>query len=71
MPAPTYPTERAAATAAAPISARSTSSTAGEGDSSTIFWWRRWIEHSRSNSDTQLPCWSANIWISICLPRST
>ena len=26
--------------------------TAGDGDSSSTFWWRRWIEHSRSPSDT-------------------
>ena len=34
--------------AASPIAARSSGSRAGEGLSSRIFWWRRWIEHSRS-----------------------
>ena len=28
------------------------------------FWWRRWMEHSRSNRCTVLPCWSARTWIS-------
>ena len=32
--------------------ARSSSSSAGEGDSSSTFWWRRWTEHSRSPSAT-------------------
>ena len=33
---------------AAPSAARSSASTAGEGASSRIFWWRRWSEQSRS-----------------------
>ena len=40
---------RAQALRAAPAS------TAGEGDSSTSFWLRRWIEHSRSPRWTTLP----------------
>jgi hypothetical protein len=44
---------------------------AGDGVSSTIFWWRRWIEHSRSNRWTQPPCVSAKTWISTWRGRST
>ena len=32
--------------------ARSSASSAGDGDSSSTFWWRRWIEQSRSPSAT-------------------
>ena len=39
-------------------------STAGDGASSTSFWCRRWIEHSRSNSWTMRPCVSARSWTS-------
>ena len=39
--------------------------TNGDGLSSTIFWWRRWIEHSRSNRWTASPWWSASTWISM------
>jgi len=38
---------------------------AGEGDSSRIFWCRRWIEHSRSPRWTRLPWPSPRIWISM------
>jgi len=38
VPAERYPTARAASTAIAPMRARSSSSTAGEGVSSTSFW---------------------------------
>ena len=31
-------------------------STAGDGASSITFWWRRWIEHSRSPSAQTVPC---------------
>ena len=41
VPALRYRTARAASTAISPIRARSSSSTAGEGVSSTSFWWRR------------------------------
>ena len=41
------------------IRSRSSGSSAGEGDSSSTFWWRRWIEHSRSPSETTVPCASA------------
>ena len=71
VPAPTYPTAAAARTAASPISVRRTSSTAGEGASSTTFWWRRWTEHSRSKSDTTVPCTSAMTWTSTCRGRVT
>ena len=37
---------------------------AGEGDSSISFWWRRWIEHSRSPSVSTPPCASPSTWIS-------
>ena len=30
--------------------------TAIDGDSSTTFWWRRWIEHSRSTNGRIVPC---------------
>ncbi len=30
----------------------------GDGDSSISFWWRRWIEHSRSPRVSTLPWWS-------------
>ena len=40
------------------------------GASSITFWWRRWMEHSRSYRCTTLPCSSAKIWISICLGSS-
>ena len=38
---------------------------AGEGASSMTFWLRRWIEHSRSNRWTTLPCLSPSTWISM------
>jgi hypothetical protein len=40
------------------MAARRSASTTGDGDSSTIFWWRRWIEHSRS------PRWTSPPWAS-------
>ena len=39
----------AAATAASPIAVRRAGSMFGAGASSITFWWRRWIEQSRSN----------------------
>ena len=44
--------------------ARRASSTAGDGASSMIFWWRRWMEHSRSNRWTTVPWASPKIWTS-------
>jgi hypothetical protein len=41
-----------------------------DGASSTTFWCRRWIEHSRSPSAQTVPWESANTWISTCRPRS-
>jgi hypothetical protein len=35
--------------------ARSGSVITGDGDSYTTFWWRRWIEHSRSTNGTTVP----------------
>ena len=37
---------------------------AGDGDSSTIFWCRRWTEQSRSQRWTPCPNWSTATWIS-------
>ena len=48
MPALVYPIFFSAATTLSPISSRVFASTAGEGDSSISFWWRRWMLHSRS-----------------------
>ena len=36
--------------------ARSAGDTASDGVSSTTFWWRRWIEHSRSTNGSTVPC---------------
>src|SRR5438094_167232 len=41
VPALSYPIARANATAASLIRARSSGSSAGDGDSSSTFWWRR------------------------------
>ena len=51
--------------------AHAPSSTTGDGDSSTSFWWRRWIEHSRSPRWTRLPWWSPRIWTSTWRERAT
>ena len=40
--------------------------TATLGASSIIFWWRRCTEHSRSLSESIVPCWSPSTWISTC-----
>ena len=48
LPALSYPTAPASATACSPIFARVVASSSGLGDSSITFWLRRWIEHSRS-----------------------
>jgi hypothetical protein len=71
VPAPRYPTLRAASTAAAPIAARRAASSRGEGASSMIFWCRRWMLHSRSPRCSTVPCVSASTWISMCRGRST
>src|SRR5919204_46928 len=55
---------RHARSAAASISSRSSSLSAGDGDSSMSFWWRRWIEHSRSPHVRTVPWWSHSTWIS-------
>ena len=46
---------RAASTPILPMRSRSASSTAGAGDSSMSFWWRRWTEQSRSPRWIELP----------------
>ena len=66
VPAPTYPTDRAASTAAVPIASRCAGASSGDGASSTIFWWRRWRLHSRSPRWTTPPWASAMTWISTC-----
>ena len=48
MPAFVYCTALAASMTMLPILRRIFSVSAGDGDSSISFWWRRWIEHSRS-----------------------
>ena len=55
---------------ASPMAARRSASTTGDGDSSTIFWWRRWIEHSRSPRWTSPPWASPRIWISTWRARA-
>jgi hypothetical protein len=71
VPAFTYCTERAASTAVCPMRRRSFSPTTVDGASSMIFWWRRWMEHSRSPRCTTLPLASAMIWISMWRGAST
>lgn len=71
VPAPEYPHERAAWTAASPIAARVFSSRKTLGASSMIFWCRRWREHSRSPRCTTFPWPSARTWISMWRGRST
>ncbi len=65
VPALTYWTAAAASTAVRPMRRRSFSLTTLEGASSMSFWWRRWIEHSRSPRWTTLPLLSAITWISM------
>ena len=47
------------------------SPTKGEGVSSTTFWCRRWMEHSRSGSVTMVPLPSPKICTSMCRARCT
>ena len=54
----------------APMRSRSCGVTTGDGASSSTFWWRRCIEHSRSPRCTALPCASPNTWISMCRAAS-
>ena len=58
------PTARQARSAAASIASRSSGVSADEGVSSISFWWRRWIEHSRSPSVSTVPWPSQRTWIS-------
>ena len=71
VPALWYFTARASATACSPIALRVVSLMKGLGASSITFWWRRWIEHSRSHRYTQLPCASPSTWISMWRGSST
>ena len=50
---------------ARPSPARVAASSNGEGASSITFWFRRWIEHSRSPRWMTLPCLSPSTWISM------
>ena len=63
--------DRARDAAAAPTSspARIAGVTASDGVSSTTFWWRRWIEHSRSTNGSTVPWWSASSCTSMCRGR--
>ena len=61
--------KRAAIEAGVPT-LRSSDDPAGDGDSSTIFWWRRCIEHSRSPRWTSPPWASPRIWISTWRARA-
>jgi hypothetical protein len=71
VPAPTYEQARATRTAASPIDARKFGSSIGDGASSMTFWWRRWMEHSRSPRCRWLPCASEKICISMWRGLST
>src|SRR3954471_14219711 len=64
VPAPTSSTALAASVPILPIRARIASSTAGAGDSSMSFWWRRWTEQSRSPRWMVLPWRAARTWSS-------
>ncbi len=65
VPALVYCTSRAASTTVFPSLRRTFSDSAIDGASSISFWWRRWIEHSRSPRWTTLPWWSPRIWNSM------
>ncbi len=71
MPALTYPTARASATAASVTSLRVSGVIVGAGASSSTFWWRRWVEQSRSKRWTVLPWLSASTCTSMWRPCST
>ena len=60
----------AASTAAASIRSRSPAETPGDGVSSTIFWWRRCTEQSRSPSASTRPSARPRICTSTCRARS-
>ena len=55
VPALSYPSARAKATACSEIRSRSAGDRPGGGDSSTTFWWRRCTEQSRSPSASTVP----------------
>ena len=63
--------ERAKATASRHSASRSSSEMCGAGAISITFWWRRWMEQSRSNRCITLPCWSARICTSMWRGRPT
>src|SRR5206468_1796770 len=60
VPALTYPTALPPATAASVSRALTVAGRLGAGLSSMSFWWRRWIEHSRSCRCTSWPCATPN-----------
>ena len=43
----------------------------GAGASSSTFWWRRWVEQSRSKKCSTRPRSSPTTWTSMCRPDST
>ena len=43
----------------------------GAGASSSTFWWRRWVEQSRSKRWSTVPCRSPITCTSMCRPDST
>jgi hypothetical protein len=69
VPADSYFSSRAISKAQFDISWRIEDDNHMDGDSSTIFWWRRWIEHSRSKRLTKVSP-SPKTCISMCLPLS-
>ena len=71
VPALKYPIDFAAFTAVSPSSDASSLARPGAGASSTTFWKRRCIEHSRSKKWTMFPCLSPSTWISMCRGRRT
>ena len=67
VPAFSYPTALVAFTAVSPMAFRRPGEITSQGASSSTFWWRLWMEQSRSPRWTTLPCLSAMIWNSTCL----
>ena len=65
VPAPRYLSLRIAAAASSPIRWRCSAFSAGEGASSSTFWWRRCSEQSRSPRCTPSPLPSPSTWISM------
>ena len=66
VPTPTYPMAFTALVTWSMSFFRWLRLTAGEGDSSMSFWWRRCTEQSRSPRQTTVPASSARTWTSMC-----